>query len=145
MAHEVTVFERQTSRGLLSVRFLIRQMRVYLDGERYLGISTVDKLPKPVLIGGVSYTHAIGGRFALTSSEAEAISAVKMAASQTLEGRREILAEAVLLSDPGAFPGSVAHRRASAALSELAAFDREHPEILKAAIEQKKESVGYVD
>lgn len=145
MASEIVVFERQTSKGLLSVRFLCRQMRVYLGGQCYLGISTVDKLPKPALIGGVSYSHAIGGKFALTSAEVEAIEKARRVADTSLEGQREILAEAVLASDQEAFPGSAAHRKASAALAKLAAFDEAHPEILAAAVEQKKESVGYVD
>lgn len=145
MSAEIVVFERPTSKGLLSVRFAGRQMRVYLADERYLGITTADKLPRPAVIGGTTYSHAIGGRFALMSSEVEAINAAQTAADRTLEGRREILAEAVLLSDSEAFPGSAAHRRASAALAKLAAFDAEHPEILAAAQAAKKGSMGYVD
>lgn len=129
----VTVVERQTRAGLLVVTVDDRgRMGSTIDG-REIGLA-IGKLPTPVSVNGSTYTHAIGGRYAISASESaaieEAIAAAKAAFAATPRGQRQALTDELARCERDAFPGSAAYRRESAALTALADFDDQHPEVL---------------
>jgi hypothetical protein len=74
-------------------------------------------------------THALNGTYALTATEASAIEAAQAAIPMSLVEQREVLTTRLANCSRGAFPGSLAHKRESAAIAALEAFDAANPSV----------------
>lgn len=60
-----------------------KTIRTLNDEESYL-LGSVVKMPKTVTVNGTVYTHIIGGKWALTSDEHKALSAVSDVAAKNI-------------------------------------------------------------
>ena len=120
---------RETSKGLLLVSVVGREIVATLAGKA-IG-SDFGAMHKAIVVPAGNLTHHVGV-CALFAPEAAAIQSALDAARKaylaTPAGQRaELVAR---LGDDGAFPGSPAWRKATAARDALQAFDSAHPEVL---------------
>lgn len=123
------VVTRTTSAGLLSIALDASGKLVPTLAGGALS-PWLDKLAKPLVKDGKSYTHSIGGKVALTAVEVAAIEAARAAWAASPRGQRHALTSRLDDCDRGAYPGTKAAREESAALAALQAFDVAHPEVL---------------
>mgnify|MGYP006895929344 FL=1 len=125
-----TQVNRMTSKGQLKISVTSRtKIEINLAGDVQSTRAVIVQLPAPSTKSGVTMTHALNGTYALTATEASAIEAAQAAIPMSLVEQREVLAERLANCSRGAFPGSLAHKRESAALAALAAFDAANPSV----------------
>ena len=125
-----TQVNRMTSKGQLTISAISNTMiEINLAGEVQSCRAVIVPLSAPSTKSGVTMTHALNGKYALTATEAAAIEAAQRAIPQTLAEQREVLTTRLANCSRGAFPGSAAHKRESAALAALEAFDLANPSV----------------
>jgi hypothetical protein len=125
-----TQVNRTTSRGPLTIAVISRTMvEINLAGSVESVRSIITELSAPSTKSGVTMTHALNGKFALTATEACAIESAQAAIPMSLAEQREVLTTRLANCSRGAFPGSAAHKRESAAIAALEAFDLANPSV----------------
>jgi len=125
-----TQVDRTTSKGHLTITAISRTMiEINLAGEVQSCRSVIAPLSAPITMSGYTMTHALNGKFALTATEASAIEAAQAAIPMSLAEQREVLTTRLANCSSGAFPGSLAHKRESAAIAALEAFDLANPSV----------------
>lgn len=125
-----TQVDRTTSKGHLTIKAISRTMiEINLAGEVQSCRAVIVPLAAPIAMSGYTMTHALNGKYALTLTEAIAIHDAQRAIPQTLAEQREVLTTRLANCIRGAFPGSAAHKRESAALAALEAFDLANPSV----------------
>ena len=121
---------RMTNKGQLIITVVSHtKVEISLAGSVETCRSMVNQLPSPIVMSSNTMTHALNGKYALTATEAAAIEAAQRAIPQTLAEQREVLTNRLANCSRGAFPGSAAHKRESAALAALEAFDLANPSV----------------
>lgn len=125
-----TQVDRMTSKGQLTISAISHTMiELNLAGDVQLCRAVIVPLAAPIVMSSNTMTHALNGKYALTAIEAAAIEAAQRAIPQTLVEQREVLTARLANCSRGAFPGSAAHKRESAALAALEAFDVANPSV----------------
>ena len=125
-----TQVDRMTSKGQLTISAISNTMiEINLAGEVQSCRAVIVPLAAPMAMSGHTMTHALNGKYALTATEAAAIEAAQRSIPQTLAEQREVLTMRLANCSRGAFPGSAAHKRESAALAALEAFDLANPSV----------------
>ena len=125
-----TQVDRMTSKGQLTISVISNTMiEINLAGEVQSCRAVIVSLAAPIVMSSNTMTHALNGKYALTATEAAAIEAAQRAIPQTLAEQREVLTTRLANCSRGAFPGSAAHKRESAALAALEAFDIANPSV----------------
>ena len=125
-----TQVDRMTSKGQLTISAISNTMiEISLAGEVQSCRAVITPLAAPIVMSGNAMTHALNGKYALTATEAAAIEAAQRAIPPTLVEQREVLTTRLANCSRGAFPGSAAHKRESAALAALEAFDLANPSV----------------
>ena len=125
-----TQVDRMTSKGQLTISAISNTMiEINLAGEVQSCRAVIVPLAAPIVMSSNTMTHALNGKYALTATEAAAIEAAQRAIPQTLAEQREVLTTRLANCSRGAFPGSLAHKRESAALAALEAFDLANPSV----------------
>ena len=125
-----TQVDRMTSKGQLTIAAISHTMiEINLAGEVQSCRAVIVPLAAPIAMSGYTMTHALNGKYALTATEAAAIEAAQRTIPQTLAEQREVLTTRLANCIRGAFPGSAAHKRESAALAALEAFDLANPSV----------------
>ena len=125
-----TQVDRMTSKGQLTIAAISHTMiEINLAGEVQSCRAVIVPLAAPIVMSSNTMTHALNGKYALTATEAAAIEAAQRAIPQTLAEQRELLTTRLANCSRGAFPGSLAHKRESAALAALEAFDLANPSV----------------
>ena len=125
-----TQVDRMTSKGQLTIAAISHTMiELNLAGDVQLCRAVIVPLAAPIVMSSNTMTHALSGKYALTATEAAAIEAAQRAIPQTLAEQREVLTTRLANCSRGAFPGSLAHKRESAALAALEAFDLANPSV----------------
>jgi hypothetical protein len=125
-----TQVDRMTSKGQLTITAISNTMiEITLAGEVQSCRAVIVPLAAPIVMSSNTMTHALNGKYALTATEAAAIEAAQRAIPQTLVEQREVLTMRLANCSRGAFPGSLAHKRESAALAALEAFDLANPSV----------------
>ena len=125
-----TQVDRMTSKGQLTITAISNTMiEINLAGEVQSCRAVIVPLAAPIVMSSNTMTHALNGKYALTATEAAAIEAAQRAIPQTLAEQREVLTTRLANCSRGAFPGSLAHTRESAALAALEAFDLANPSV----------------
>ena len=125
-----TQVDRMTSKGQLTIAAISHTMiELNLAGEVQSCRAVIVPLAAPIVMSSNTMTHALNGKYALTATEAAAIEAAQRAIPQTLAEQREVLTTRLANCSRGAFPGSLAHKRESAALAALEAFDLANPSV----------------
>ena len=125
-----TQVDRMTSKGQLTISAISNTMiEINLAGEVQSCRAVIVPLAAPIVMSSNTMTHALNGKYALTATEAAAIEAAQRAIPQTLAEQREVLTTRLANCSRGAFPGSAAHKRESAALAALEAFDLANPSV----------------
>ena len=125
-----TQVDRMTSKGQLTISAISNTMiEINLAGEVQSCRAVIVPLAAPIVMSSNTMTHALNGKYALTTTEAAAIEAAQRAIPQTLAEQRDVLTTRLANCSRGAFPGSAAHKRESAALAALEAFDLANPSV----------------
>ena len=125
-----TQVDRMTSKGQLTISAISHAMiEINLAGEVQSCRAVIVPLAAPIVMSSNTMTHALNGKYALTATEAAAIEAAQRSIPQTLAEQREVLTTRLANCSRGAFPGSAAHKRESAALAALEAFDLANPSV----------------
>jgi len=125
-----TQVNRMTSKGQLTISVTSRtKIEINLAGDVQSTRAVIVPLAAPSTMSGFTMTHALNGKYALTATEAAAIEEAQRAIPQTLAEQREVLTTRLANCSRGAFPGSLAHKRESAAIAALEAFDAANPSV----------------
>ncbi len=125
-----TQVNRMTSKGQLKIAVTSHtKIEINLAGDVQSTRAVIVPLSAPSTMSGFTMTHALNGKFALTATEASAIEAAQAAMPMSLVEQREVLTTRLANCIRGAFPGSAAHKRESAALAALEAFDLANPSV----------------
>lgn len=111
-----------------------------IDGEVVVEAGTIG----PVKANDAGIRAALGGKIALTAADLDAMDQIRRAVAAAREAarvaalspidllieRRGALVLTLTTCERGAFPGTAAWRHERECMEALAAFDREHPEVL---------------
>lgn len=125
-----TQVNRMTSKGQLTIAVTSRTtIEINLAGDVQSTRAVIVPLSVPSTKSGVTMTHALNGTYALTATEASAIASAQAAIPMSLVEQREVLTTRLANCSRGAFPGSLAHKRESAAIAALDAFDAANPSV----------------